>query len=220
MKEAVVTAGRFVTDRLFPLHCLGCEKEGTWVCGACEDALLFFSAVWQEGPAPLVGVTAVYTYDQPVVREAVQALKYQYAEGVMTWMAREIERWCAEAGAEMMPAGAIIVPVPLHRKRYAERGFNQAALIAASLGRVLGRPVMPLLRRKRATTPQVAQTRLGRMQNVADAFVVRFDSVPRFRPIIVVDDVTTTGATLAACARALMAQGAQYVYGFAFAKEI
>lgn len=219
MKGAVVAVDQFVTDRLFPLHCLGCDTEGSWVCGACEDALLFFPAVWREGPAPLVGVTAVYTYDQPVVREAVQALKYQYAEGVMTWMAQAIERWCSDGGDEMMPADAIIVPVPLHRKRYAERGFNQAALIAAVLGRVLGRPVMSLLRRKHATTPQVMQTRLGRMQNVADAFSVRSDT-PVPATLVVVDDVTTTGATLAACARVLMAAGATRVYGFAFAKEI
>lgn len=219
MREAAATAGRFVTDRVFPLHCLGCEKEGTWVCGACEDALLFFPAVWQEGPAPLAGVTAVYSYDQPVAHAVIHTLKYQYAEGVMTWMVPAIERWCAESGAEMMPADAIIVPVPLHRKRYAERGFNQAALIAVALGRALGLPVLPLLLRKRVTAPQVAQTRLGRLQNVADAFAVQSD-MPVPATLVVVDDVTTTGATLAACARALTAAGATRVYGFAFAKEI
>ncbi|MEK7102226.1 MAG: hypothetical protein AAB912_01180, partial [Patescibacteria group bacterium] len=195
MREAAATAGRFVTDRVFPLHCLGCEKEGTWVCGACEDALLFFPAVWQEGPAPLAGVTAVYSYDQPVAHAVIHTLKYQYAEGVMTWMVPAIERWCAESGAEMMPADAIIVPVPLHRKRYAERGFNQAALIAVALGRALGLPVLPLLLRKRVTAPQVAQTRLGRLQNVADAFVLNQRVCQRAgsfagNSIIIVDDVT------------------------------
>ena len=114
----------------------------------------------------------------------------------------------------------MIVPVPLHRRRYAERGFNQAELIAEALGRLLGQPVVRLLKRTRPTRHQTLQTRLLRWQNVDGAFVVAPNAVIDGRPIIIVDDVTTTGATLAACARPLAAAGVQKIYGFAFAREL
>lgn len=208
-----------VGDRLFPLNCLGCDAEGSWVCGACEDALLFLLPVWQEAVPPLQGVIAVYPYDAKVVREAVHALKYLYATAVVEWMNGAINAWCAAGGADLFSSDCVIVPVPLHRRRYVERGFNQAALIAMALGAAVGRPVAPLLRRIRATNPQMAQTRAGRLLNVYNAFaVIPGSAIPR--TAIIVDDVVTTGATLAACARALETAGARTVYGFAFAKEL
>lgn len=214
-------AEQWFFDRLFPLHCFGCEREGYWVCGACEDALLFLPPVWQqEGPMPLRGSTAVFTYDQPMVRDMVTALKYQYAELIVPVMGDFIARWLSEGGADLFPADGVIVPVPLHRRRYAERGFNQAELIAEVFGRLLGQPVIGLLRRTRATLHQTRQTRLARWQNVDGAFVVDKDAVIDGRPVIIVDDVTTTGATFAACARPLMAAGVEKIYGFAFAREL
>ncbi|OGL88082.1 hypothetical protein A3H75_01715 [Candidatus Uhrbacteria bacterium RIFCSPLOWO2_02_FULL_51_9] len=207
-------------DRLFPLFCFGCEKEGCWLCGACEDALLFLPPVWQEALVPLRGSVAVFAYDQPATRAMVTALKYRYSERVVPVMSGLIARWLLDGGREMFPADGVIVPVPLHRRRYAERGFNQAELIAEALGRLLGQPVVRLLKRTRATRHQTLQTRLLRWQNVDGAFVVAPNAVIDGRPIIIVDDVTTTGATLAACARPLAAAGVQKIYGFAFAREL
>lgn len=169
---------------------------------------------------PLRGSTAVFTYDQPVVRSMVMALKYQYAELVVPVMGGLIARWLSDGGREMFPANGVIVPVPLHPRRYALRGFNQAELIAQELGRLLGQPVVCLLKRTRATRHQTLQTRLLRWQNVDGAFAVADDAVIDGRPVIIVDDVTTTGATLAACARPLMAAGVQKIYSFAFAREL
>lgn len=212
---------QWVFDRLFPLSCFGCDLEGSWICGACEDALLFLPPVWQqEGPAPLRGSAAVFTYDQRVVRDMVTALKYQYAERVVPVMGGLIARWLLDGGREMFPTDGVIVPVPLHRRRYAERGFNQAELIADALGRLLGQPVIDFIKRTRATRHQTRQTRLLRWQNVDGAFAVADDMVIDGRPIIIVDDVTTTGATFAACARPLAAAGVQKIYGFAFAREL
>jgi len=190
------------------------------LCGACEDALLFLPPVWQEALVPLRGSVAVFAYDQPATRAMVTALKYRYSERVVPVMSGLIARWLLDGGREMFPADGVIVPVPLHRRRYAERGFNQAELIAEALGRLLGQPVVRLLKRTRATRHQTLQTRLLRWQNVDGAFVVAPNAVIDGRPIIIVDDVTTTGATLAACARPLAAAGVQKIYGFAFAREL
>lgn len=206
--------------RLFPLLCLGCGKEGVWVCDACEDTLLCLPPVWQVVLPPLRGSTALFTYDQKVVRDMVIALKYRHAELVVPVMGRFIAQWLENGGSDIFPPDSVLVPVPLHRRRYAERGFNQAMLIAQVLGRIVGLPVVSVLRRTRATPHQTQQTRLARWQNVEGAFAVAHDAVIDGRPIILVDDVTTTGATFAACARPLLAAGVQKIYGFAFAREL
>ena len=232
MNKGVLQLKDFITDRLFPILCLGCEKEGAWVCKKCEEKLKFLPPVWQSGTPPLSGMTAVFSYDQSVVSGAVRALKYEYAELVIVWMGRAIDEWLDEGGAGMFPLECVIVPVPLHWRRKAKRGFNQAQLIAEELGRSLEMPVAQLLRRKHATAPQTTKSRLARLQNVDQAFSF---TKPKFlfperrramraevegRPLILVDDVTTTGATLAACARVLQNHGFRDIYGFTFAKEL
>lgn len=215
---------RVVASRLLPLNCVGCDREGVWVCDACESTLFCLPPVWVEGLMPVCGVTAVYSYGDTVAREVVHALKYRYGEGVMGWVEEHIAAWAEEGGADLVPRDAVFVPVPLHYRRYVTRGFNQAALIAAAFGRVLDLPVIPFLKRKRITKPQMKLSRAARLQNIVDAFVVSERARTRYGAlglptVIVVDDVTTTGATLAACAKTLMAAGAKQVYGLAFTKE-
>ncbi|MEK7481436.1 MAG: ComF family protein [Patescibacteria group bacterium] len=214
-----------VAERLLPLHCVGCEREGVWMCEACQNTLLFLPPVWQEGLAPVCGVAAVYPYGDSAVREAIHALKYRYGEGIMGWMGEQIAQWADEGGSDIVPRDAVFVPVPLHYRRYVTRGYNQAELLAHAFGRAFGVPVAPLLKRRRATVAQMTQSRIGRLQNIAGAFVADERACARygalgFPTIVIVDDVTTTGATLAACARALTAVGATRVYGIAFAKEL
>ena len=107
---------------------------------------------------------------------------------------------------ESIPPGALLVPVPLHPRRLAERGFNPAALLARRLSRVTGARFAPELLLRLRDTPK--QSRLGRGQradNVAAAFVAR---APGPASIVLVDDVCTTGSTLRACQVALAAAGA------------
>ena len=116
--------------------------------------------------------------------------------------------------AERYPFGAdaLLVPVPLHRRRLRARGFNQALLLARVLGRRRALSVAPrALARIRATEAQTGLPAADRKRNLRDAFAVRTPAVIEGRPVVLVDDVLTTGATADACARALLAAGARRV---------
>lgn len=104
-----------------------------------------------------------------------------------------------------------VVPVPLHRARRRERGFNQSELLARAVGRALDRPVRDLLVRTRNTKSQTTIDGRHRQENVAGAFRVHGGASPGV--VLLIDDVLTTGATLRACADALVHAGAARVLG-------
>ncbi len=111
-----------------------------------------------------------------------------------------------------------IVPVPLHPLREREREFNQSALLAARLGRDLKVPVKDLLHRTRDTAPQAGLDRVGRMKNLEGAFEVS-KMTCEGHCVLLVDDVTTTGATLDACAAVLREAGVAEVFAMVVARD-
>jgi ComF family protein len=137
---------------------------------------------------------------------AVQALKYRGRRRIVDALGALL--------AERYPfdASAVLVPVPLHPKRLRARGFNQAVLLAHALGRRRGLVVAPrLLVRRRSTDAQTGLGAAERRANLHDAFAVRASFRVPDRPLVLIDDVLTTGATADACARALRAAGAASV---------
>jgi ComF family protein len=133
---------------------------------------------------------------------AVKALKYRRR--------RVLADALGELLAERYPFArdALLVPVPLHRARLRERGFNQALLLARALGARRGLTVAPrCLVRTRITDAQARLSASERRRNLQDAFALR-TPLPATRSIVLVDDVLTTGATADACARVLRAGGA------------
>ena len=118
-------------------------------------------------------------------------------------------------------SGKILVPVPLHPKRLRERGYNQSRLLARELGNLIGLPVIDdCLLRLRYTSPQVKTSTVAeRQKNVVGAFTCRGDRL-RDKQVLLIDDVSTSGATLDACATALKTAGAVSVWGLTLAREI
>lgn len=141
------------------------------------------------------------------VREALHAFKFHGRRG----LAAPLGDLLVDALADGLPAGApdLLVPVPLHARRERERGFNQARLLAARIGRALGWSVRAdVLGRSRATHAQTDLSGAARRANVRGAFRVRRPELVAGRHVAVVDDVLTTGATVSECVRTLHAAGA------------
>jgi ComF family protein len=174
------------------------------LCGQCRQL-----------PSSLEGVTAAAVFAGPL-RQAVHGLKYENVTSLSASLAEIMARaWRWDESS--LPD--LILPVPLHARRQAERGYNQSALLARSLGRSFGVPVDErILVRQRATRPQIELDHAARERNVEGAFACRGQVAAK--AVVVVDDVCTTGATLEACAQALKAAGARKVWGFALARAL
>lgn len=161
---------------------------------------------------------------QGLVRHLIQRLKYARRREAAEALALVAGLWLADDSASVLAldftAAAGLVPVPLHYLRRFRRGFNQAELLADKLAGELALPVLPMLRRVRATRPQVGLTVAARRRNVAGAFETLPDAVTPNAYYILVDDVYTTGATLRECARMLRRAGAGQVAALTMAHRV
>ncbi len=155
-----------------------------------------------------------FVYEGPM-RRALAALKYTGVSRLAPILASAAAPILDELLRVSGPA--TLVPVPVHRDRLHERGYNQAELLATSLAHSVRMPVVDPLIRTRATMKQHRLNRAARLHNLRDAFAVVSRPPPR---IVLVDDIITTTATLEACAAALRQAGSQAVYGFAIACEV
>ncbi|MBR4585294.1 MAG: ComF family protein [Bacteroidales bacterium] len=152
---------------------------------------------------PYAYAAALYHYRADAgYKKISQALKYHRDFGVGRWAARLLG---AQLAASPLYADVdLVVPVPLHWLRRRRRGYNQAALIAREVARALGAPLAPrLLRRIRRTRSQTRLSGEAKAANVVGAFALRAARPPAAHHILLVDDVFTTGSTLAACHKAL-----------------
>jgi ComF family protein len=221
---ALTRAGGRLLDLAFPPRCAGCGAEAWTICPACRPGL--FRHLDRPGgvllglpgdvPAPLVQVDWCAPFEG-VVRNALHQLKYAGERRLAGVLGEALERRWRTVGA----GGDLLVPVPIHRDRERQRGYDQAVLLAEAAGRGLRLPFAPALERARATHAQFDLDRRHRAANVAGAFRVRsgMTDTVRGRWIVLVDDVMTTGATLTESARALMAAGAEAVSALAVARE-
>jgi ComF family protein len=204
-----------VLNLLFPAHCVSCGTGGHWLCPACFQQILFFAPPWPafvDQVEPLQGIRSAAHFGGPL-RQAIHSFKYQGLRaltgtlGQVLYLGWEKEPWPAD----------VIVPVPLHRRRERTRGYNQSALLAQDLAHRLALPVVAgVLQRTVDTAPQVSLNTLERTQNVQEAFCCA-DLTLSGRSVLLIDDVLTTGATLRACAVALLQGGARDVHGITLA---
>lgn len=233
MLPQVVRIGGTALNLLFPKWCVGCGKEGELICQSCRQSLprvmpplcpkcgrpqssgkLCSNCVsWQ---AEIDGIRSSFRFDG-VIRQAIHQLKYRNLRTLAAPLARLMNNYLV---LNPLP-GEVLVPVPLHRKRLRERGYNQSSLLARGLGKLHNLPVIDnCLIRQRPSPPQARTSTVDeRQSNVADAFAC-CDQRLKDKQVLLIDDVATSGATLDACAKALKEAGASSVWGLTLAREI
>jgi ComF family protein len=234
-------AAKLALDIALPTLCVACREpvDGEGVCAECWARLSFIAPpycprlgipfVYDPGPG-LLSMEAIadppaYTraraavrYDD-VARTLVHALKYQDR----TDLAPAMGRWMARAGQELLEDADVLVPVPLHWRRAWSRRYNQSGALARVIARQSGvRLSTEALRRSRPTQQQIGLSRPQRASNVQGAFKVDSHRQAEItgRRVILVDDVLTSGATVDACARALLRAKAASVDVLVFARVV
>jgi ComF family protein len=166
----------------------------------------------RRGRSAVARARAVGAYDG-ALRAIIHALKYDGRRS----LARPLGALMRQRGAEILAGAACVVPVPLHASRRRHRGFNQAA----DLARHVGLPVCAALARRRATPTQTGLAAARRHRNVRDAFAItRAGRALGAATVVLIDDVSTTGATLDACARALREAGVAEVRALTAARVV
>ncbi len=234
-------AARLALDIALPTLCVACREpvDGEGVCAQCWSKLSFIARpfcpklgipfVYDPGPELLsmeaianppayARARAAVRYDD-VAKTLVHALKYQDR----TDLAPAMGRWMARAGQELLAEADWLIPVPLHWRRAWHRRYNQSGALARAIERQSGVKVRgELLGRVRATEQQVGLSRPQRASNVQGAFKVSADrqSEVQGRRVVVIDDVLTSGATVDACARALLRAKAAQVDVLVFARVV
>ncbi|MBK5933990.1 ComF family protein [Rhodovulum imhoffii] len=189
-----------------------CDLCGAPLPGLCGEPLICDDCLYKPRPWDRGRSAVLY---EGRARDLVLALKH----GDRTDLARPMAHWLARVAAPLVQPGMVVVPVPLHRLRLLRRRYNQAALLGEGVARALGLAYCPdLLVRRRATAVQEGLGVAARAANIAGAIEVHPRRSVDGRPVLLVDDVMTSGATLAACAVACRGAGSGPVSVLALAR--
>lgn len=255
LRDKLKTAASWTLDLIFPRFCWGCEKElGSrepgFICARCLLALPtnpsqnclvcgIRSPSNETCPAcrsktKIRGLITVFSYQNEIIRKAIYALKYYSIENLAETLGRLAINHLKKEKLEDFFKEAILVPVPLYRRRQRRRGFNQSELIAKKIAEEFKIPVVSdlILRHRRTEIQAEIKDFKKRKANVSGAFKINpkkdFSVYKNSRPalrgsggqakIILIDDVITSGATLEVCAQALAQAGFKKIYAFAIAR--
>ena len=230
-----------ILDIIFPRRCLSCnilisEPGFSYICSICLPTISFkneFACAFCKSPViggktcPFCRPThfldrllVVTSYDDPLVEKILKTMKYRFIRSLADDIANLTNKYLGK-NKLLDKMRLIVVPVPLHRLRLNWRGFNQSEIIAKSVADHFGFEMQTeTLCRIRHSIPQAEiHDRKSRIENIKNSFACKNPESIKEKNILLVDDVSTTGSTLDACAEILKSAGAKEVIGLVFARN-
>jgi ComF family protein len=211
----------FLLDFLFPKRCLGCKREGKYICDLCLSKVQRARPIYlgPKSKSSLNGLVSIFRYEG-VVKKAILTMKYRFSFDIASELAEAVVQQLLER-RKTLPRNPILTVVPMHDLRKNWRGFNQSEEIGKLIAKRMGWRFIPdLLVKKVNTVPQVDLKRVERMQNIKG--VLSFN--PSYKQsalphcAIIFDDVFTTGATINEACRVIKEKGVKRVWGITVAR--
>lgn len=225
-----------VLDIVFPRRCAVCGDicipNGQLVCGTCKDRPIRITEPrCKKCSKPIASEALEFCYDctkkdfhykrgislwlyDEVMKQSIVRYKYKGGKEYTGYYAGEVVKYLGKEIKEIEPD--VLLPVPVHRTRQKQRGYNQAELLAREIGRLLNIMVLPdALIRTIKTLPQKELSNIERMRNLERAFAVskKYEkTISKFHKLMLIDDIYTTGSTIEACTKVLQKAGAEDVY--------
>ncbi|HNT30761.1 MAG TPA: phosphoribosyltransferase family protein [bacterium] len=221
-------------DFLFPPFCAVCRKPGKWLCADCCEAVKpekeWNCLVCNQATAPYAICSAcqptallnglfIASHFNSTMQKVIHAYKYKYVETIAPLLA---DLYCTllatdEVFIKLTQVDTLLIPVPLHRKRLNWRGFNQSELLAREYAKRFPRwRIASGLERMHETKTQMELDRENRLKNMINAFSYTGGNLEN-KTVLLVDDVSTTGATLFSCAEALKPANPKEIWGLVLA---
>ena len=239
----------FLKDLLFPKFCLGCKREGAYLCQDCRSLLdinEFNYCLCDKNPfrlpdssnkgkcqkcqnKKLSGLYFALPYkERELTRKLIYQFKYQpyLKELAETLASILVEHFIiSQKNTDEIWENSVLIPVPLHKKKLKERGYNQSEELAKELAKILKIPVISnYLIKTKSTASQMELSKEQREKNLLNAFAIKIGGTSDVLPIsgkkvFLVDDVYTTGSTMEECARVLKDAGLKNIWGITIARE-
>ncbi len=248
LKKIFYEATKWCLDLIFPKNCLGCQKEGNYLCPTCKKSIPINNTILCYGcgrRSPngqlclqcrkkhkfhLTGLLVASDWENQLLKQIVYEYKYRFIKDLANPLSEIMINFIKINASDELPfwssAKIVIIPVPLHPKREIWRGFNQSTL----LGKILAQQLKidfknNLLIRHRFTSPQAdIKNQKNRQKNIKNAFSLKNNlskteiSFLKNKIVILIDDIATTGATLNECALALKPLQPKEIWGLVLAR--
>lgn len=226
---------KLILETLFPIHCAGCNKEGLFLCGQCQQKLRLLNQVCIVCKKPnLTGLThpkcqtphiadqliSIYDYRDKIINKLIIQGKYYFIPDIFKLFGElMVPHLLNDYPLLFKNTNIILVPLPLHAWRRRWRGFNQAEILCKILTQNLNLKTERLLTRKRFTKTQKNLEKTERQKNITKAFAFTPGKEAAPKQVILVDDVTTTGFTLLEAAKVLKRNGVEKVICLTIARD-
>lgn len=226
----------FILDLILPIECLGCGKEGTYLCSHCLETIPLTNkficpncqrpskngATCQDcqNKTYLDGLIFAVDYKNPLIRKSFIKLKYSFVKELIYLLAKPLVKLFENTGLNQTINPDLVIPIPLHKERFLYRGFNQSEILARILCQKFSWQLSNgILKKIKSTRSQTELKSQERQTNIKDAFKVIDPKSIKNKNIVLIDDIFTTGATLEEAAKTLKRAGAKTVWAITLAKD-